>query len=39
MVRRLPAVAPDILSHAYRLVRADKGSARIDGVTFSDICN
>jgi group II intron reverse transcriptase/maturase len=27
----------DILSHAYRLVRANKGSAGIDGVTFKDI--
>ena len=27
----------DILSHAYNLVRANKGSAGIDGVTFGDI--
>jgi hypothetical protein len=27
----------DILSHAYDLVRANKGSAGIDGVTFEDI--
>ena len=27
----------DILSHAYELVRANKGSAGIDGVTFEDI--
>ena len=27
----------DILSHAYNLVRANKGSAGIDGVTFEDI--
>ena len=27
----------DILSHAYRLVRANKGSAGIDGVTFAAI--
>ena len=27
----------DILSHAYALVRANKGSAGIDGVTFKDI--
>ena len=27
----------DILSHAYHLVRANKGSAGIDGVTFKDI--
>ena len=27
----------DILSHAYRLVCANKGSAGIDGVTFEDI--
>ena len=27
----------DILSHAYNLVRANKGSAGIDGVTFKDI--
>lgn len=27
----------DILSHAYHLVRANKGSAGIDGVTFEDI--
>ena len=27
----------DILSHAYDLVRANKGSAGIDGVNFSDI--
>jgi retron-type reverse transcriptase len=29
----------DILSHAYRLVRANKGSAGIDGVTFKDVRN
>jgi group II intron reverse transcriptase/maturase len=28
---------PDILSHAYKLVRANKGSAGIDGVTFEAI--
>ena len=27
----------DILSHAYRLVRANKGSAGIDGITFKAI--
>jgi len=27
----------DILSHAYRLVRANGGSAGVDGVTFRDI--
>ena len=27
----------DILSHAYNLVRANKGSAGIDGATFEDI--
>ena len=27
----------DILSHAYNLVRANKGSAGIDGVTFEEI--
>ncbi|MFH1982019.1 MAG: group II intron reverse transcriptase/maturase [Pseudomonadota bacterium] len=27
----------DILNHAYRLVRSNKGAAGIDGVTFSDI--
>jgi group II intron reverse transcriptase/maturase len=27
----------DVLSHAYNLVRANKGSAGIDGVTFEDI--
>ena len=27
----------DILGHAYNLVRANKGSAGIDGVTFKDI--
>ena len=27
----------DILSHAYHLVRANKGSAGIDGVTFAAI--
>ncbi len=27
----------DILSHAYNLVRANRGSAGIDGVTFEDI--
>ena len=27
----------DILSHAYKLVRANKGSAGIDGITFKDI--
>ena len=27
----------DILDHAYRLVRSNKGAAGIDGVTFSDI--
>jgi len=27
----------DILSHAYRLVRANEGSAGVDGVTFRDI--
>jgi len=27
----------DILSHAYHLVRANKGSAGIDGITFRDI--
>ena len=27
----------DILSHAYELVRANKGSAGIDGLTFEDI--
>ena len=27
----------DILAHAYRLVRANKGSAGIDGVTFKAI--
>jgi RNA-directed DNA polymerase len=27
----------DILGHAYKLVRANKGSAGIDGVTFEDI--
>ena len=27
----------DILSHAYKLVRANKGSAGIDGITFNSI--
>jgi hypothetical protein len=27
----------DILSHAYRLVRANKGGAGVDGVTFAAI--
>jgi len=27
----------DILNHAYRLVRSNKGAAGVDGVTFSDI--